>query len=418
MLSEHLIINLLLILVLAWLFGAFFAHFGLPVMLGQLLAGLLLGPSVLGFVEPSSSLDLLADFGIFFAMFYAGMEMNPRDLLKHIWPSLAVAVGGFVLPFILGYLVATLFGATVFQALFVGLGLSITAIAVQAVVLQDLRVHRSRAGNIILGAAIADDILSLIVLSVLLGLAQSGTVPIGSVIAIIVKVALFFFITILIGHFVIPIVTSRLDDVGGKGFTFALVSALIMSYMAELAGLHLVIGAFLAGQFVRKEIMDDKIYHAISDRLFGITYGFLMPIFFATLAFHVHFVWDLRFLLFTVALIGAAIFGKLAGCGVTARAMGYGSGESLLIGIGMNGRGAVELVVIAVVIELSDRLLATRTIGDPLLTADQVSGLVLMAFVTTLLALVLLRWSVGRSCSGDEKEPFCQLRDDPGRPRG
>lgn len=414
--SEHLIINLLLILVLAWFFGAFFRRFGLPVMLGELLAGLMLGPAVLGIVEPSPSLDLLADFGIFFAMFYAGMEMNPRDLVRHIWPSLAVAVGGFVLPFVLGYLVAHLFGATVYQALFVGLGLSITAIAVQAVILQNLQIHRSRAGNIVLGAAIADDIISLISLSVLLGLVQSGSVPVAGVIAIILKVALFFLITILVGHFVLPIFTSRLDDLGGKGFTFALISALVMAYMAELAGLHLVIGAFLAGQFVRKEIMDERIYHAISDRLFGLTYGFLMPIFFATLAFHINFKWDLQFLLFAGTLVGAAILGKLAGCGLAARLMGYTPGESVLIGIGMNGRGAVELVVIAVVIDLSGQLLAAGRIGEPLLTPDQISGLVLMAFVTTLLAPILLKWTVTRGCSGDQKESFCQFWDESGQP--
>ena len=105
--------------------------------------------------------------GIFFAMFYAGMEMDPKELLEHIWPSLAVAIGGFALPFAMGFFVARYFGGTVFQSLFIGIGLSITAIAVQAVILQEMQIHKTRIGHIVMGAAIVDDILSLIGLSVL-----------------------------------------------------------------------------------------------------------------------------------------------------------------------------------------------------------------------------------------------------------
>lgn len=409
MFSEHLIINLLEILTVAWIFGVFFARIGLPVMLGELLAGLLLGPPILGIVHSSPPLEFLADLGIFFAMFYAGMEMNPRELIRHILPSLAVAVGGFVLPFLLGYLVTRLFDGTVYQSLFVGMGLSVTAIAVGAVILQDLRIHTCKIGHIIMGAAIVDDILSLTTLSVLLGLAQSGDIVLSSVFFTVFKVVLFFTVTILVGHFVIPVFTRRLDDYGAKGFTFALMSALIMAYLAEMAGLHLVIGAFLAGQFVRKEIMDEKLYHAISDRFFGLSYGFLTPIFFAGLAFHLNFRWEWGFIIFTAALTLAAIAGKLFGCALGAKFFGFTRKESMIIGLGMNGRGAVELVVATVVIKLSGELLENRTITEPLLTGNQFSALVLMAFITTLLTPVLLKWSVKKSCRRGNSEDFCAL---------
>jgi len=409
MLTDHLIINLLIILAVAWPMGAFFARMGLPVMLGQLVTGLLLGPAVLNIVTPSEAITFLADLGIFFAMFYAGMEMNPRELLEHIWPSLAVAVGGFVLPFAMGFFVARYFGGTVSQSLFIGIGLSITAIAVQAVILQEMRIHKTRIGHVIMGAAIADDILSLIGLSVLLGLVKTGTVEPAGILIIILKVSAFFAFTILAGHFIIPIFTRKLDDYHAKGFTFAMLSALVMATAAELAGLHTVIGAFLAGQFVRKEIMDEKIYHAISDRFYGLSYGFLMPVFFASLAFHIHFQWNLSFLLLVAAITITAIIGKLVGCGIGALSFRYSMRESAIIGFGMNGRGAVELVIIAVVIALSNDLLAQGVISVPLLTEDQFSALVLMAFITTLLAPLMLRWSVVKTCSGNEKEHFCQL---------
>ena len=289
MLTDHLIISLLIILAVAWPVGAFFVRMGLPVMLGQLVTGLVLGPAVLNIIHPSEGISFLADLGIFFAMFYAGMEMDPKELVEHIWPSLAVAVGGFVLPFAMGFFVTRFFGGTAFQSLFVGIGLSITAIAVQAVILQEMEIHKTKIGHVIMGAAIADDIISLIGLAVLLSLVKTGTVESFGILVIVLKVFAFFAFTIIAGQFVVPFFTRKLDDYNAKGFTFAMISALIMATAAELAGLHTVIGAFLAGQFVRKEIMNEKIYDAISDRFYGLSYGFLMPVFFASLAFHIQF---------------------------------------------------------------------------------------------------------------------------------
>jgi Kef-type K+ transport system membrane component KefB len=412
MLTDHLIINLLIILAVAWPVGALFVRMGLPVMLGQLITGLVLGPAVFNIIHPSEAITFLADLGIFFAMFYAGMEMDPKELVEHIWPSLAVAVGGFVLPFVMGFFVASAFGGTVFQSLFIGIGLSITAIAVQAVILQEMQIHKSSIGHVIMGAAIVDDIISLVGLSVLLGLVQAGTVEAVGILVIILKVIVFFGFTILAGHFIIPLFTRKLDDYNAKGFTFAMISALVMATAAELAGLHTVIGAFLAGQFVRKEIMNEKVYNAISDRFYGLSHGFLMPVFFASLAFHIHFEWNPSFLFFAAMITIAAILGKLIGCGAGALAFRFSMRESAVIGFGMNGRGAVELVIVAVVIALSNDLMTQGVISEPLLTQNQISALVLMAFITTMLAPLMLKRSVVKACSGSEKEEFCQLWSD------
>ena len=409
MISQQIIVSLILILAVAWILGACFARFGLPVILGELLAGLILGPSLLGIITTSESLELMAEFGIFFLMFYAGMEMDPKELLEHIWPSLAVATGGFVVPFLLGFLVAKGFGGTVNQSLFVGMGLSISSLAVQARVLHDMRLHRSTVGHIIIGAAIADDILALVSLSILLGLAENGTLQLFGIVWVIAKVVAFFAVTILVSHYIIPYFTRRLSDREGKGFTFALLSALVMAFLAELAGLHLVIGAFVAGQFVRKEIMDHEVYAKISDRFYGLSYGFLAPIFFVTLSFHLTFTWEWSFITLTVAIIVIAIVGKVVGCGAGALLSGHSFWESAVIGCGMNGRGAVELIVAGVVIKLSGELLERQAIQEPLLTGDQFSALILMAFITTVIAPLSLRWVVKGGCRRDEHAEFCRL---------
>lgn len=411
MISSELIINLLEILALAWFLGYVFSRFGLPEILGQMLAGVLLGPPVFGIVSSTPPIELLAELGIFFVMFHTGLELDPKELLEHVWPSLAVAIGGFILPFGLGCLVAMLFGGTLYQALFVGMGVSITAIAVQAVILHAMRINKSEIGHIIMGAAIADDIMALVALSTLLGLAKTGSIQFQSLLLVLIKVMIFFGSTILVGHFVLPRYVRRLTDEGGKAFTFAIGIALLMGYFAELMGLHLIMGAFLAGQFVRKETMDDKVYEAISDRFYGISYGFLVPIFFASLSFHLHLSGDPYFIFFATILILVAVAGKLIGCGIGAVASGYNWRESAVIGFGMNGRGAVELVVASVVIQLSDQLLNTGVINAPLLTEDQFSSLVLMAFVTTLMAPVSLKWAVAKSCSSTENAEFCQMWD-------
>lgn len=412
MITTELIINLLLILVVAWIMGSIFNRFGLPTMLGELLAGVILGPPLLNIVHPDHSLELMAELGIFFVMFYSGMEMDANKLLKHIKPSISVALGGFILPFALGFGLTYWFGGTLFQSLFIGMGISITAIAVQTVILNSMKINKTSVGHIIIGAAIIDDILSLVALSILLGLAKTGAVNFMDLVIVVLKVIGFFVLTIVLGHIILPKFTRKLHDREGKGFTFALGAALVMAYLAELAGLHLVIGAFLAGQFVRKEIMEEKIFHSISDRFYAISYGFLVPIFFVSLSFHLHFEFSWAFITFASALTLVAILGKLIGCGFGAYAYRRNMWDAVVIGFGMNGRGAVEMVVAIVVIGLSNDLLASNTIAEPLLTEIQFSSLILMAFITTMLAPITLKWSSMKACQADEKASFCSLWDD------
>ncbi len=411
MFSPQLLISLLLILVTAWLMGNLFVRFGLPFVLGELVAGVIIGPPLLGILTPSPAIELLSGLGIFFVMFHTGMEMDPKELLEHKWPALAVATGGFVLPFVLGYFTTQLFGGTVYQSLFVGMGISITAIAVQSVILHSMKISSTPLGHIIIGAAIADDILSLIGLSVLLSLAKTGSVNIVEISFVLIKVSGFFALTIILGHFVMPKITMNLHDREGHAFTFAIGSALAMAYLAELAGLHMIIGAFLAGQFVRKEIMKENIYNAIHDRFYGISYGFLVPIFFASLSFHLNIYWDSSFILYTVVLTLVAIVGKVIGCGLGYAIFSRNFWNSTIVGFGMNGRGAVEIVVATVVLNLSSDLMASNAISEPLLTQDQFSALILMAFVTTLIAPITLKWSVMKACGSKEKASFCVLWD-------
>ena len=406
--EPRLIINIVLILLVAWVLGDLFQRIRMPRLLGELLAGLVLGPPLLGWVQPREAMTVLSDLGIFFLMFYSGMEMDPHELLEHFWVSVAVAVGGFVLPFVLGFVVAQAFGATVLQSLFMAMGLSVTALAVGARVLQDMEIHHSKVGHIIIGAAIVDDILALISFSVLTGLAKTGEVDPYQILFLLGEVAAFFGATILLGHYVLPRFTRRLQDVEAKGFTFALSAALIMGFLAEVVGLHLIIGAFLAGQFVRKEVVEPQLYRRLHDRFFNIIYGFLGPIFFVSLSFHVNLNLPAQDWWFLAAIIAVAVLGKIGGCALPAAIMRRSWQEAAVIGLGMNGRGAVELIVAKAVLLLSYGLMESKTITEPLLTQSQFTILILMAFVTTLLTPISLRAIVPSMCAASDKD-FCEL---------
>jgi Kef-type K+ transport system membrane component KefB len=406
--EPRIIINIVLILFAAWVMGNLFQRLKMPRLLGELMAGLILGPPLLGWVEQREGMQVLADLGIFFLMFYSGMEMDPHELLEHFWVAVAVAVGGFALPFGLGFGVAYLFGATVFQSLFIAMGLSVTALAVQARVLQDMEIHRSKVGHIIIGAAIVDDILALVAFSVLTGLARTGEVNLANVLVLLLEVAAFFGGTILIGHFVLPKFTRKLKDEEAKGFTFALLAALIMGFLAEKVGLHLIIGAFLAGQFVRKEVVEPQLFRRLHDRFFNIIYGFLGPIFFVSLSFHVNLALPAEDWGFLAAIVLVAVVGKVVGCGLPAVLMGQGWREAAVIGLGMNGRGAVELIVAKAVLLLSFTLIQAGAITEPLLTKSQFTILILMAFITTLMAPITLRAAVPPLCA-DTDADFCEL---------
>ncbi len=406
--EPRLIINIVLILLVAWVLGDLFQRVRMPRLLGELMAGLLLGPPLLGWVQPREAMTVLADLGIFFLMFYSGMEMDPHELVEHFWVAMAVAVGGFTVPFALGFGVAYLFGATIFQSLFIAMGLSVTALAVGARVLQDMEIHHSKVGHIIIAAAIVDDILALVSFSVLAGLAKTGEVDVRQILVLLAEVAAFFGGTILVGHYILPRFTRRLRDEEAKGFTFALTVALIMGFLAEMVGLHLIIGAFLAGQFVRKEVVEPELYRRLHDRFFNIIYGFLGPIFFVSLSFHVNLSLSAQDWWFLAAIVAVAVVGKVGGSALPALIMRRYWQEAAVIGLGMNGRGAVELIVAKAVLLLSFGLIKEGVIAEPLLTQSQFTILILMAFITTLMTPISLRAAVPPLCAESDRD-FCEL---------
>jgi len=369
--------NLLILMVVVWTAGKIFRSLKLPVVLGQLMGGILVGPALLGLVDPDSeTIKVLAELGIFFLMLHAGLETDHRELLKASKRSFLIALGGTLLSFAGGYFVARYFGQTQTASLFIGTGLSVSAIAMAARVFKDCKIMNTRAANVTLGAAIFENILALVLFSVIISIAEQGVVELVPLLILLLKVCVFFTVVIFAGLRLSKFM-NRILYFGNKGFTLTLIIALLMGLIAEAIGLHMIIGAFLAGLFIHEEVIDKRVFDKIEDRIYGLSYGFFGPIFFASLAFHLDFSTFTAATGFLAALVGVAIIGKMIGSGIVAKLEKLTNLESFIIGISMNNRGAVELVIATIGLQMG------------IISETVFSALVAMAFITTIFSILV-----------------------------
>ena len=398
----ELLIVILIVVIVARFAGELLERAGHLALLGELLAGVVLGvfivygpfPHLTGLIE-DKAFNAIANLGMLFIMLMVGMEMDVKELAKATKAGILVALGGAILPLIMGYVLGLIFlpesDYKTIQSFFLGVALSITAIPALSRVLIELKQIHTKLGHTIMNAAITDDILGLILLSVLTTMMVGGGTPsAGELGLLIAKVVGFFVIALAIGQFLMPRLGKRLHQLKSKEieFSIALVIALAFGIAAEYAGMHFIIGALVAGMFLREGTFGGDVVADLESKISGITLGFLAPIFFVSIGLHV----DLSALgtapLFVLALLVAAIVGKLLGCGLAARLTGFPTRESLAIGVGMNGRGAVEIIVAAVALEAG--LFAHPVPTPPLVTAI-FSSIVIVAIVTTIMVPLGMR---------------------------
>lgn len=384
--SENPTLNLLLLLVIVWTTGVICRIIKQPPVLGELTAGIIFGPALLGIIVPNEMLDTLAELGAFFLMFYAGLETNPVELKKQRICSSCVGITGFIIPFIFTYLICLLFHMDRNQALFISMGMSITAIAVNARVLHDMELSHKRVTPVVIGAAIINDVMALVFFTAIVDITHNpDSFNLFLLMILVLKVIAFFAVTLAVGIWIYPHIGKYFSARQAKGFTFALIMAFLFGFLAELSGLHIIIGAYLAGLFVREGVVNEDLMNKISDRFVSITYGFIGPIFFVSLSFHVTFDIFRTHLWLTLVLLIAAVFGKFFGSGAGALMSRMNRQEATVVGLAMNGRGAVELVIASIGLQLG-------VINDIVF-----SMLVLVAFVTTMIPPLSLGYYLRRT---------------------
>ena len=398
------VLVLALIIVAAKVGGEILGRLGQPPVLGELLVGVLLGNlGLLGItaLEPlrdNTILRVVAEIGAILLLFEVGVESDLVQLLAVGWSSLVVATLGVVVPMILGYIVSyqMLPHASWLTHLFVGGTLTATSVGITARVLKDLGKANTKEARIILGAAVADDVIGLVVLAVVSGVAAvsattGGSVSVGSIVWIVVKAALFLSIAVLVGRFWSQRVfkyAARLR-VPGVLLALCLCFCFVVSAIAGFAGLAPIVGAFAAGV-----VLEEVHYHPFRERgerkveelLFPIT-TLIVPVFFVMMGFRV----DLKsfaspaVLGFAALITLVAIIGKQV-CGLGVLEPGT---DRVAIGVGMIPRGEVGLIFAGIGSTLA-------LAGAPILSPTTFSALVLMIMLTTFITPPLLKMTFER----------------------
>lgn len=401
--SESFLLTILIMLIAALILGEAFKRIKLPVIVGHLLAGVIIGPSLLNIVHPSESFSMIIDLSIFFIMLLAGLHLRPEEIRRAGKNSIILSILAFVIPFGAAVEIASLFGLPLLTSLFLGLALAITAIPVSAAVLMEFGLLKSRLGTTVITAAIIDDVLSLVVLAIIIQLAANGAEGVDypeisfSVVKIVAFIGGIFLLDFIIKKTMHrrPIKFLSQPNIMKSrevGFGMLLISAFAISLIAENVGLHFVIGTFFAGLIIYDQIIGKRNFEKVNSVFTAITFGLFSPIFFAFIGiqFHLQSIFDSLWLF--IVLLAAAVGGKIAGSFIGARIAGFSNSESLTIGNLMNSRGMVGLVIASIGLELG--------IIDIALFAVVVG----IVFITTIMAPVLARITISHSSEEKSKE--------------
>jgi len=371
---ERLLLEFFVIFVSAKAVGELFERFALPSVLGELLAGALLGPYALGWIPTSDIIHSVAQLGAIFVLFSAGLETSPGELVRLSGKSLRVALAGIVVPFLLGFAYMKLRGNVTSESVFVGAAMVATSVGITARVFADLHLLSTETAKIVLAAAVFDDILGMVLLAVVGGIASGGVnwLHMGVLIGEAVGFALFMM-------FVAPHIVRRMEpgveqlSIQNASLIVALAICLLLSWLAVKIQMAAIIGAFFAGLVFADYAPEWNLLPRVS----GIT-EFLAPFFFFTIGTELNGSLLTREILTSALVVSLlAIVSKMIGCGLPM--IGDGWRQVLQVGTGMMPRGEVALIV--ALVGLQSRIVTPSTYAI----------VVLMTATTTILAPPLLR---------------------------
>jgi Kef-type K+ transport system membrane component KefB len=381
-----------------------------PALLGELMGGILIGAivaSVMGSDARLTQLDTdetfqaILDLAVFFLMLLAGVEMRPKDLARASKRAIPIAVAGMLIPFGLGFMLGTIWlpesDWKFAQSVFIGVALAVTAVPVAVKVLMDMRQLQTKVGQVVVAAAVMDDVLSLVLLAMLTGLiSTTQDLTAASVLQLLSSVMTFFVVAWLVGRYLLPIAgrAARQLKLEHAEFTLLIVFGLGLSVLAELLSMHFLIGSFTAGVLFTRNVVGADRHSKVETQTEAITLGFLAPVFFASIGIHLNTGAILQAPGFLLLLLLVATGGKLLGAGVAARFSGFSANESKGGGAAMNARGAVEIIIADIALRAG---LFEHPNPPPPAIEYLFSAIVIMAVLTTISSPLALRWLLPRS---------------------
>lgn len=395
----QLLLQLTILIAAAKLAGLLSTKLGQPAVLGEILAGLLLGPSLINlpalpwFTAPhlADAIFELAEIGVILLMFLAGLEVDLGQMRRSGRVVMFAGLLGVAVPWLMGLGVALPFRYPLTEALGIGLLLTATSVSISAQTLLELGVLRNRVGIALLGAAVVDDVVVILLVSIFLALAGGSSAGgVGDIALLLLRVVLFLAVFGGLGWFFVPRLLDRVDRLPiSQGLLAAtVVLALFFAWSAEvIGGVAMITGSFLAGVFAGRA----HTHHRIVEGVSILTYAFFVPIFFVNIGLHAN-IWELgsELVWITVLLTVVAIISKVLGSGLGARLGGFDTRDSMRLGIGMISRGEVGLIV-------AQLLVAQQVVPGQIITVA-----VIMVLVTTLVTPPLLRLAFTRHSTSAE----------------
>ena len=392
------------------LFGLITKKMQLPQVVGALVAGLLLGPACFGIVEDTAFIDNIAGLGVVILMFSAGLETDIQELKKTGLASFVIALFGVLVPLGAGWGIAAIFNtdqggdgmaSLMYQNIFIGVILTATSVSITVETLKEMGKLSTKSGNAILGAAVIDDILGIIALTVIMSVGgkqkSGGEAP--NIGIVLLKIVLFFVFAILISiafNFLYNKWTGRSKRDLRRYVILAFVFCLSMSFAAEyFFDVADITGAFVAGL----ALSNGSKAEYLTNRFSTLSYMFLSPIFFASIGLAVVLPdMNMTIIIFSVILLIVAILTKVVGCGVGAKFFGYSNKDCLRIGVGMISRGEVALIV------------ANKGKAVGLIKDEYLAPIVIVVVVTTIVTPILLKLVYKKKNSGDEGRGLLNIR--------
>ncbi|EDT71993.1 cation:proton antiporter [Clostridium perfringens] len=381
MLSYEFLFDLALILISTKLFGLITKKVRMPQVVGALVAGVILGPAVLNVLSETEFIQKLAELGVIVLMFTAGLETDINQLKKTGKASFIIAVLGVIIPLAGGFFIASIFNNgndvnTILQNVFIGIILTATSVSITVETLKEMGKLNTRAGNAILGAAIIDDILGIIALTITTSLAD----PSINVIIVLAKIVMFFIFAGFAGylfHWAFIKLDERYQRDLRRFVIIAFVFCLLLSFCAEeFFGVADITGAFIAGLV----ISDSNRSKYLNSRFETLSYMLLSPIFFASIGIKVQLTAMTKTIfIFAILLLLVAILSKVFGCALGAKLCKYSNREAIQIGTGMISRGEVALIV------------ANKGIAMGLMLPEFLAPVVIVVVVTTIVTPILLK---------------------------
>lgn len=381
--SYDFILIVAIILLSTKVFSLLSKKVNMPQVVGALLVGVLLGPSCLNIVQESDFLTKTAEFGVIFLMFLAGLDTDFEELKSTGKSSFVIALCGVLIPLVSGAAVYYLFfhGKTadsrvVLESAFTGIVLTATSVSITVETLREMGKLKGKVGTSILGAAIIDDILGIIALTVI----TSFTSPDVSIVEVILKIVLFFIFILVCGYFVFRLF-QKMEIVYGpkrRVAIYAVVFCLLMAYISErFFGVADITGAYFAG-LILCNMTETRSY--VANKVNITSYMFFTPVFFASIGIKTVVTgMTTQLIVFSFVLLIIAILSKIIGCGLGAKICGFSNHESLSVGIGMISRGEVALIV------------AQKGAQAGLISETLFPAIIIVVIVTTLVTPILLK---------------------------